>query len=262
MFNKTSFDKSFYNRSGATSVPFGVSIRAVGDMSLNLLMQNQLSGTMSGVGGMTCGFYSITVLEAPAMQGGGGLSISDLVLFVVPMTPPTMNGEGILSTEMVIQTPLEIAFSGSGEMTSNDYVQQVIECEIRADGDTQSYLELPTFLEPFELGGVGDLAGMSLLIPLDIEVDLEGSGELVLRRLTEIGYDVIELVGINLAPGGVIKIDTDLLTVAINGLEDVSSVTSESTFFEMEPGDTEIKLEYDGAGNSVRANAIWQNRWL
>ena len=73
--------------------------------------------------------------------------------------------------------------------------------------------------------------------------------------------NVIELIGLNLMPGESVTIDTDLLQVLLGAVEDVSSVTAESVFFELNPGLNDITVSTDVDGQ-IDVTAIWQNRWL
>lgn len=264
MFNQSKFNKSPFNRSSSFSVPFGMNFYAQGNQNLNLRVQIQLTANLTGGGATECYFYTVTEIQVPTMESVGGITISDLVLFVVPMTPPVIAGEGNISCDLVCQTPLDsLGFTGDGNYLSTDYAQQVMTAELRSDGYVLCSIEMPTYLEPFDMDGYGSLNDPYLLIPLDLVSNFGGGGFMVLRRLTEIGYSVIELIGVDVGPGGSVSINTDLLTVLVNGLEDVSSVTSESEFFELEPGDTEVQIEFDGGENAaINVHALWQNRWL
>ena len=110
------------------------------------------------------------------------------------------------------------------------------------------------------IDGSGRLSStVSLLLPLTIVQ--RGQGNLVLRRLGALNENVIELIGINLLPGETITIDTDLLQVLFGPIEDVSSITNESVFFELNPGENEIAIDID-SNSTLDVVAIWQNRWL
>ena len=84
---------------------------------------------------------------------------------------------------------------------------------------------------------------------------------MTLRRLSVLNENIIELIGIEFAPGDTIIIDTDLLQVLFGSKEDVSSVTSDSVFFELNPGENEITIDVD-AETVLDITAVWQNRWL
>ena len=96
---------------------------------------------------------------------------------------------------------------------------------------------------------------------MPITIDVTGSGEMTLRRLSAIDESILELININLLPGEVVTIDTDLLQVLFGSIEDVSAVTSDSVFFELNPGENEILISTDSV-TTLDVTAIWQNRWL
>ena len=100
---------------------------------------------------------------------------------------------------------------------------------------------------------------VSLGLPLTI--GMKGQGSAMLRRLSGLNENAIELIGINLLPGETVTIDTDLLQVLVGLVEDVSSVTTESVFFELNPGENEIIIDVDSA-SKMDIVTIWQNRWL
>ena len=97
--------------------------------------------------------------------------------------------------------------------------------------------------------------------PMPIAMGITGFGEMTLRRLSAIDESILELININLLPGEVVTIDTDLLQVLFGSIEDVSAVTSDSVFFELNPGENEILISTDSV-TTLDVTAIWQNRWL
>src|SRR5574344_875375 len=98
----------------------------------------------------------------------------------------------------------------------------------------------------------------TIAFQLPIALYVGGKGEFILRRIGAFNENVIELIGIDFKPGDTITIDTDLLQVLFGPIEDVSSVTTDSEFFELNPGENEIIIDMD-ALSDMDVTAIWQN---
>lgn len=127
-------------------------------------------------------------------------------------------------------------------------------------------------------GNIGDIAGTSvenelvfdIITPLIIS--LIGASKIELSKLGNTDVSYVYLENITIAPGEEIIIDTDLLTVLLNGTHDVSAITADSVFFELGPGLNDLIFypEYDNypdlysepTGNELDINLIWQTRWL
>ena len=80
---------------------------------------------------------------------------------------------------------------------------------------------------------------------------------------------VLDLRNISLLPGETITIDTDSMVVLFGLVHDVSSLTSDSEFFELDKGTNELRFDwtYEANPNPIPENElevtiIWQNRWL
>lgn len=107
----------------------------------------------------------------------------------------------------------------------------------------------------------------NLVLPLTIT--LTSSGDMDILNIGEAVVSVLDLRNINLLPNQTITIDTDAMVVLLGLTHDVSSLTSDSVFFELSEGINELKFEigYEVAPNPMPANEldttfIWQNRWL
>lgn len=73
------------------------------------------------------------------------------------------------------------------------------------------------------------------------------------------------LTGLNLQPGQIIVIDTDLLQITVNGVEDVNCWQSGGEFFKLAPGENTIQVYTDAqnAGNSPSTVEVsFQSRWF
>jgi len=105
---------------------------------------------------------------------------------------------------------------------------------------------------------------------LDLNIQITGTGTLTLDKLypgNESGgtgddtTGTFELNSIELLAGEEVVIDTDLLTVVFGNRHDVSSITPESTFFELNPGSNNLIFDTYGS-QSLKVTIEWRNRWL
>ena len=111
--------------------------------------------------------------------------------------------------------------------------------------------------------------GLELNLVMEYDVDFFGVGDLDVFNIGDIQTEIINLRGLSLLPNETITIDTDSMTVLFGVNHDVSSLTDESIFFELNEGTNELKFEigYEIQPNPLPANEldttlIWQNRWL
>ena len=117
--------------------------------------------------------------------------------------------------------------------------------------------------------GQGGNGGLELTLVMELDSQINGVGTFDIFNFGDIKTDVLYLRDISLLPGKTITIDTDLMTVLFGFEHDVSSLTDDSIFFELNEGTNEIKFEitYEFDPNPIPANElettfIWQNRWL
>lgn len=112
-----------------------------------------------------------------------------------------------------------------------------------------------------------DSLGLILVLPLTIT--FTSSGDMDILSIGTQVVSVLDLREINLLPNETITIDTDAMIILFGLVHDVSSLTNDSSFFELSEGTNELKFEigYEVAPNPMPANElettfIWQNRWL
>ena len=110
---------------------------------------------------------------------------------------------------------------------------------------------------------------MYIILVLPLTITLTSSGDMDILNIGDAVVSVLDLRNINLLPNQTITIDTDAMVVLFGLTHDVSSLTSDSVFFELSEGINELKFEigYEVAPNPMPANEldttfIWQNRWL
>lgn len=118
-------------------------------------------------------------------------------------------------------------------------------------------------------GANPDESYMGLILILPLTITLTSSGDMDILNIGDAVVSVLDLRNINLLPNQTITIDTDAMVVLFGLTHDVSSLTSDSVFFELSEGINELKFEigYEVAPNPMPANEldttfIWQNRWL
>lgn len=162
------------------------------------------------------------------------------------------------------------AFDGHETAVSSDFI-------ISSYGNMIADFDITYNLE-ISIGGSGGVGGQNAEEFLDLElltplfISLVGASKIEVIQLGNTDISYIYLEGLDLAPGEEIVIDTDLLITIINGIYDVSGITSDSVFFELGPGINELIFypEYDNypefysdpLGNELDISLIWQNRWL
>ena len=110
---------------------------------------------------------------------------------------------------------------------------------------------------------------MDFILVLPLTITLTSSGDMDILNIGDAVVSVLDLRNINLLPNQTITIDTDAMVVLFGLVHDVSSLTSDSEFFELDKGTNELRFEigYEVAPNPMPADEldtifIWQNRWL
>lgn len=176
---------------------------------------------------------------------------------------PKFSGSGAIENNFSVKIPFRGSLSGSSSfgLSNRVFFYQVIGAALKGSGSFKDGLRLKTELNNIKFSGSGKMVDNRMALWLPIPHEMSGSGEMVLRRLGALNENVIELLGINLLPGETVTIDTDLLQVLIGSKEDVSSITTDSVFFELNPGENEITISTDSDG-PLGVTTIWQNRWL
>lgn len=261
MFNRSRFNTSFYDRSTVTKISIAISIQAVSEMVLNLHPLYNLTGSFGGSGALSPDLIAVTEIHPQTITGSGGFEVTYLVFFFLPLEISISGGSRFQMT-MGIQIPLEsVEFEGSGDAISISGVLQNMAVDLRSSGTMSATINLLTPITNINFSGGNYWVSPEFRLLLPMPTSLFGTGSLRLRRIGELDSITFELEGIYFSPGQTLVIDTDLLTVFINNLLDVSAVTSESTFFELSPGDTTIRIE-NSPGESIQGNIVWQNRWL
>ena len=259
MFNKLLFNRNAYDRS--IDLPsLSSTILSSGSIKLKLVAVSPVTiRPITANGSMTCGLVMRQNLDIQM----SGISMVDIDGFLLHlrMQLNRMSGNGHLDPDFSVKTPLRAALIGDGS-TSMDHrfrMIQYMEGHMKSSGKIAPGLVVKTAMN-IDLDGLSNVDG-DLILSLPLLISQSGFGNINLRRLSELNENILELSNINLLPGETVTIDTGLLQVLFGMTEDVSSVTSDSVFFELSPGENEIAISTD-SGSKVDVVAIWQNRWL
>ena len=258
MFDKNLFDRNAYDRSVSSDGIVG-SIYAVGSMQTRIVIAYSIPiDQFVGRGQINTNLILLTHINTK-YTGEGKMNDLEMILRM-PLTIK-MSGSGALIPGIVARTPFALSLSGQGEMRSQqDFVYQHMVFTPNGQGTFDVSMVIITPLSFEEIQGYGDLTG-EMILELPLTISMDGTSSFLLRRLGGLNENIFELDGIILLPGEEVTIDTDLLSVFFGFRQDVSSVTTDSVFFELSPGENDIMIETD-AGEAMTVTAIWQNRWL
>ena len=257
MFDKILFDRNAFDRSVSSE---GITLTMLGSaqIGLRLTVRTPNGSSLSSIGSLVS---NIQMQQAIVKNLTGNGNLNDLVMIFKRSTAAPLSGQGALVSNFTVRTPITAALRGNGGVTINSqmFMYQRMQGALSGTGVFTPKPVLGTAIIG-EMHGTGGLSPqVRLSLPLDILQ--EGQGGFVLRRLGALNENVIELININLLPGETITIDTDLMQVLFGAIEDVSSITTDSIFFELNPGENEIVIDAD-SDTTMEVVALWQNRWL
>ena len=259
MFNKNMFNRNAFNRSVSLS-NISIPMTSTNSLTLRLIARVMISQQpFTGSSTLTCKLIMKQSM-AGTFSGSSEVEHSTNVLGLrLPST--TIKGTGSFAPRISVATPFRGSFNSAGALGINNkiYFIQSFAPTIPASGTLETKFVMQTPIT-INLSGGSSLKS-TVTFPMPITMDITGSGEMTLRRLSAIDESILELININLLPGEVVTIDTDLLQVLFGSIEDVSAVTSDSVFFELNPGENEILISTDSV-TTLDVTAIWQNRWL
>lgn len=270
MFDKNLFDQNAYDRivsSDGISDGISAALMSTSQFKIHMKIAYPISlRGFTGSGSMNPSGMLLRINAEIPFKGSGQIESTSIVLHLPLMMK--FRGSGTLDPGLAVKTPFSVAFTGQSFMKSTaDFVYQHIQTQLVGQGDIErdrykaGYLIMYTFMDAFTFHGFGDLLDDGLALHLPLIIKMKGIGEFILRRLGALNENVLELNGINLRPGEEVTIDTDLLSVFFGYTEDVSSVTTDSVFFEISPGENDIVIDTN-TGEMMMVTVIWQNRWL
>lgn len=259
MFNKNMFNRNAFNRSVSLS-NISIPMISTNSLTLQLIVRVMISHQpFAGSSTLTC-----KLIMKQSMSGtfSGSSEVKPITTVLGLRLPSTIvKGTGSFAPRISVATPFKGSFNGNGAFGVNNkiYFIQSFAPTIPAGGTLETKFVMQTPIT-INLSGGSSLKS-TVTFPIPMAMDIMGFGEMPLRRLSAIDESILELIDINLLPGEVVTIDTDLLQVLFGSIEDVSAVTSDSVFFELNPGENEILISTDSV-TTLDVTAIWQNRWL
>ena len=259
MFDKMLFDRNAYDRS-VSADNLTITMLASSAMTTRPRMRTELRfNAMVGSGALKPGVVSRQGLYFK-MNGDSMLTNTQVVLRA--RLSGVMSSTSMFEPRPHVRTPFRGALTSSGgvKISNQMFLYLVMNGRLVSHGAFVDGLVLKVDLHPFAMTSTSSFK-MSPALQLPLLLDMNGSGTFTLRRLGALNENTIELLGLNLMPGESVTIDTDLLQVLIGAKEDVSSVTEESVFFTLNPGENEITVSTD-TNTSLDLVTIWQNRWL
>lgn len=258
MFDKILFDRNAFDRS-VSSDGLSATFLGNGDASFKLIVRTPISAALSGSGSLDPGFTVVQQM-VPVLNGSGDLTSNEIILKMD--IDGRVGGSCTFELLPTVITPIAGSISGESLMSISNrmFFYQLMRSSITGNGVFDPKPVLSTSFGA-DFNGIGDMKVNTIAFQLPIALYVGGKGEFILRRIGAFNENVIELIGIDFKPGDTITIDTDLLQVLFGLIEDVSSVTTDSEFFELNPGENEIIIDID-ALSDMDVTAIWQNRWL
>ena len=82
---------------------------------------------------------------------------------------------------------------------------------------------------------------------------LDGTG------VSTYGSVTMVIEGVNMVAGDELIIDTEHMTVTLNGANIIDRVSDDSAFFKLQPGENDIIVE---GGTTADVKILWKDRWL
>ena len=257
MFDKTLFDRNAFDRS-VSSDGITLTMLGSGTVGLRFTLKTPITSNLNSNGLL---LSNIRMQQSIAKNLTGAGNLNTLTLILKRSTTIALSGQGALISNFTVRTPIAAALSGGGGVAidSQMFLRQYMASPLSGSG----IFNLPIVMGTGMIGHLQGAGEMSTQIRLNLPLAIlqQGEGALILRRLGALNENIISLINMDLLPGETITIDTDLLQVLFGSTEDVSSITTDSIFFELNPGENEITFDMD-SNTTLDVIVIWQNRWL
>jgi hypothetical protein len=103
--------------------------------------------------------------------------------------------------------------------------------------------------------GIGNRHFTALAEPSVIGLHAKGA-------VTMLGYATISLPGLVITPGGDLVIDTEQMTVTLNGDDVTRFFDADSEFFKLKPGDNIVLYEDGQENRDISYKILWKDLWL
>lgn len=113
---------------------------------------------------------------------------------------------------------------------------------------------LPSALAEAEAGSIGDYI-RTLFFSALAEAVATASG----TGVSTYGSVTMVIESVNMVAGDELIIDTEHMTVTLNGANIIDRVSDDSAFFKLQPGENDIIVE---GGTTADVKILWKDRWL
>jgi hypothetical protein len=175
----------------------------------------------------------------PAVMGLDAGGLQKTRLFAVSMIPS-----------------LAIGADGWAKLRYFTEAEQVARFGLETCGDAKQKIIAPSSLAALSLGGAGWLrlryyAGGSTLL------NLRADG-----RYRAQGFEELELQKLNVPPGGELVIDTQEMTVTLNGVDVTKHFSPDSQFFKLKPGQNAVVYSDQNLSRTATITFVWRDLWL
>lgn len=263
MFDRALYDRTLYDRTQGDFQNITAFIQGSGDLNVDIVVQVFLIPfVLTGNGRLESTPLAYQDIRA-SIAGEGKLLISDLHL--LDAFSGSLSGEGNAEFEIIAKTPIDdLLFDGLGELSESTlFFFQHMQTNLNGRGDLHLNLVLKMPIAVMPMFGDGEMIvddQVSLWMPMKGSVS--GFGEITFRRIGALNTDVLAFTGLNLRPGQTMIIDTEELNVFIDNILNVNSVTEDSVFFQLKPGEDSISFSTDSGVFNLTVTVVWQNRWL
>jgi hypothetical protein len=260
MFDRASYDRTLYDRSSAFD-SVEAAFRGTSKLNPGIEVRIYFEAFELGGGGGVHGSAAMRQETRAELSGEGAFGANDFRLFA--RMPSLLSGGGSIAFGISARTPFGAVLSGSGAaaISSALRIAQTMAGVVTGTGGLSATPTLRSYLSGLVEGKASLSVNNRLHLRLNLSPKIDGSGTLEPHRLGSLNTDELEFNNLNLASGQVLTIDSDELNVLVGNVLDVSSVTSESIFFNLQPGGNELTFTYNGNA-SLTVTFLWQNRWL
>jgi hypothetical protein len=219
--------------------------------------------TSAGLG-LDASSHITSVLRSPALNAGFALNVSGTRLttkYFGKMESAVM-GLGAVGLQKarlfaVSMIPsLALGTRGWAKLRYFTEVEQVARLGLNAHGEAKKRLIAPFSFAALGLGGAGWLrlryyAGGSMLL------NLRADG-----RYRAQGFKELELQKLNVPPGGELVIDTQEMTVTLNGVDVTKHFSPDSQFFKLKPGQNAVVYSDQNLSRTATITFVWRDLWL
>lgn len=152
---------------------------------------------------------------------------------------------------------LELVATGKGYVRSNPGASTVMLEAITAGGEPSRKRYGGTGRIAIEMASSGFAGKRMFAIANTALLEMIAAG----GYIGIYGSDIIHLSGITIPPGSELVIDTDEMTITLDGENAIRYLTNDSVFFTLEPGQNIMSLDGD-AQSLTDIYIIWKDRWL